>query len=83
MDIELNLPVFISGNPNEEEMVAISAAYSTLLLIIGDNPGENSVDSGSGWGISSKIGALDVKNNSYLAGKTTSWQQNLRLASRI
>ncbi len=83
MEIESFSPVCISGNPSEEELVAISAAYASLLNLIGDKSGENVVETGSLWAYSSKIRLGSGRRNVTLPGDIQSFQRNMRIAARI
>lgn len=83
MDSQTNIPVCISGNPSDSELVAISAAYTSLLRQIGDNSGDRTVEIGDSWPFSSR-NRVDVRaRNAHLAGNMKSWQQNMRIASRM
>ena len=83
METQTNYPVCISGNPSEDEVVAITAAYTWLLRQIGDKSGDNAVEIMDYWTISAKNRIDDRARCVGLPGEMSSWQQNLRFASRM
>ncbi|HQZ14319.1 MAG TPA: hypothetical protein PLT55_00540 [Acidimicrobiia bacterium] len=83
MEVEEFSPVCISGNPSEEELVAISAAYTSLLRSIVDKSVENVVENGALWANSSNNRVNQGSKYVGLAGSMQSWQQSLRIVSRI
>lgn len=83
MENELSSPLHISGYPSNEEIVAISSAYASLLQLAGDKSGDNPVDSGPFWSYSSDNRIELSSKNGHLAGQTQSWQRILRLGARL
>ncbi len=83
MEDQVHPLVFLRGDPTEQEMVAISGAYRALLHTLVDKTGENDVDFFNLWVFSTKNTMDDQVKNINLAGKMASWQQNLRVRSRV
>jgi|GEM_PF-5747265 len=83
MDVEATDHLHIAGNPSEEEVVAITAAYTSLLQMLVERSGEKAVEFAGIWAKSADCRLGKDSKNSHLSGKMASWQVNCRLRSRI
>jgi hypothetical protein len=85
MSVEDLLPMIIGGNPSDEEIAAITAAYAAYLAINGDK----SVDNSSNDGISIELWAKSLIFAAYkgdgtilTGGSNSKWVSTHRIRAR-
>ena len=85
MSVEIVFPLIMGGNPTDEEIAAIAAAYSAYLSI----NGEIAVDNLSDYGVSGSLWSRSIKlrKSQDLAaarplGSAGSWSLTQRIRAR-
>ena len=71
--------VTLRGNPTDEEVAAITAAYSLYISKTRDNSVDRVVEAGNSW---VKATSQKYSQNNVHPGKTRSWVHGHRLKAR-